>query len=545
MSDRPEPTPPRRKRQTASNDRVMPAATPAAALLTAEPFDDVFERELARLPLNDVGNAERFRRRNEGRFLFVPEMGWLVWIGTHWSGEHAEAALMRAAVATAEAIGQELAALKRERQEVVADARRSGVRLTRDDDGHREPADGEDGCALQDRYDEIVAIEPKLAAWRRETGNRARLSAMTAVAQAYIHRRFADMNPDPALLGTSGGIIRLEGDCRTMRPAEPEDYLTSICGVAHDPSATCPTFLRVLGEVQPDGDVRAFLQRWFGYCLFGHGAEQVFLFCFGGGQNGKSTVIDAVAHVIGDYATTIDINTLLDSGAKRGSEASPDIARLPGKRMLRASEPGGRAMFDEAKIKSLTSGEPIIARHLNRDFFEFMPVFSLTISGNHKPRIQGQDLGIWRRILLLPWLVTVTRRDRDLPARLRAEAAGILNWLLDGAAEYCRRGLDPPESVRVATEHYRQDSDPLGRFLADRTERIGGERVQASVLFSAFLAWCKANGEREWTATGFGRAMNDRGFDKERSGVVAYVGLRLTGGDDGAYVPPDAGDFDR
>jgi len=193
-------------------------------------------------------------------------------------------------------------------------------------------------------------------------------------------------------------------------------------------------------------------------------------------------------------------------------------------------------------------------RHLNRDFFDLRPQFKLTISGNYKPEITGTDDGIWGRVVLVPWMVKIPDEDQDLHLtdKLKAEASGILNRLLDGLRDWLDSGIEAmkPGQVVEATDEYRSDSDPLGRFLSHCIEDDTSARVQSSELYKVFCAWARASGEREWTATGFGKAMRERGYKKKQSNFIYWLGLKLIrsasefepagvgGGSEDARAPP-------
>jgi putative DNA primase/helicase len=314
-------------------------------------------------------------------------------------------------------------------------------------------------------------------------------------------------------------------------PHDPGDLITKLAPVDYDPAAARPAFDTFLAEVQPQAENRRFLAQWHGLSATGETSEQKLAVYWGKGRNGKSTLIDALAHVLGDYSETVPIETFLAEGKGRNAgAATPDLAILPGVRFLRTSEPDRGAKLAEALIKLVTGGEPILARHLNRDYFRFYPQFKLTISGNYRPEIRGSDEGIWRRVQLVPWTVTIAKEkiDPDLGSKLQGEASGILNWLLDGLCDWLDNRLTVPADVTEATDSYRAESDPLGRFLAVCTERAEGLRVQSSVLHRLFLAWAKANCEREWSAQGFGRAMREKGYKSVNSQFIWWVDINTT-----------------
>ncbi|MFN3077186.1 MAG: phage/plasmid primase, P4 family, partial [Alphaproteobacteria bacterium] len=257
-------------------------------------------------------------------------------------------------------------------------------------------------------------------------------------------------------------------------------------------------------------------------------SEQKLVFFHGIGANGKSTLLNIMARILGGYAMSLPFASLIQDDFKRGSEPSPDLARLPAVRMVRASEAEKGSRFSEATIKMMTGGEEMTVRHLNRDFFDFAPVFKLVLSGNHRPTIRGQDHGIWRRLMLVPFLVTITKPDKRLDDDLWAERAGILNWMLDGTRMWLETGLDPPPEVCQATDEYRSDSDRLGQFLNSWTVSTDGVRVQARALYDAYVLWCAENADEPVSMTLFGRMLVERGLAKEKVGVMFYVGLELT-----------------
>jgi putative DNA primase/helicase len=198
--------------------------------------------------------------------------------------------------------------------------------------------------------------------------------------------------------------------------------------------------------------------------------------------------------------------------------------------MLRTSEPEKRSKLAESMIKLVTGGEPLRARHLNRDFFEFKPVFKLIMQGNYKPSIEGTDEGIWARMMVVPWLVMIPEAERDplLTEKLKAEASGILNRLLDGLRDYLDNGLSPPDAVKVATQEYREDSDPIGRFLRDCTRPELKARTAGGDLYKLYEAWAKANGDPKWSPKAFKRGLADHGIRAMKSSSMFYLDIVAT-----------------
>ena len=198
-------------------------------------------------------------------------------------------------------------------------------------------------------------------------------------------------------------------------------------------------------------------------------------------------------------------------------------------RLVVTSEPDLGARFSESTIKQLTGGDRLTARSLNQDFFEFRPTFKLMLSANHRPQIRGQDEGIWRRLLLVPFetVIPVERRDKQLPERLKAEASGILNWMLEGYCLWRTMGLQVPAQVREATQDYRESEDPVGNFLSSETRAAPASSVRASDLYQAYQQWCHDNGEAEFKQKAFGQILTERGFKREKKSVNFYLGIEL------------------
>lgn len=466
----------------------------------AELAGDTADVDLARYERSDLGNAHRLLDRFGADMLHVDDVGWFVWSGRHWTRRRAEATVTMRAHDTARAIRQESLAVRADDPDVWGGT-----------------------AAARGRADD-------LARWSVASGERRRTQGMLAQAAPYVSVGPDALDQGDMILNLRNGTLILEGACDQLRPHAREDHLTRVAAAAYVPEASCPRWLQFLAEVQPALDDRLFLQRLIGYCLTGLTTEQRLAFFFGEGANGKSVFVDTVAYILGDYALTLPFASLLRDDRRRGSEATPDVARLPGVRFARASEPEQGAQFSEAMIKAVTAGEEMTVRHLHRGFFEFSPRFKLILSGNHKPRIRGQDHGIWRRLILVPWSVTIPPELRDplLAHKLREEAPGILNWALDGLRCWLEDGLQVPNRVTAATESYRQDMDPVGRFLtACVVSELGGD-IQATEMYGAYCRWCAVNAERPWSQTAFGKALPDRGIDKKvTKGRVFYQDVRL------------------
>jgi putative DNA primase/helicase len=187
------------------------------------------------------------------------------------------------------------------------------------------------------------------------------------------------------------------------------------------------------------------------------------------GANGKSKFWGAIQYVLGEYAC-VPSKTLLVT--QKHEQHPTQVAALFRKRLAVTSEAKSSDSLDEERVKSLTGKDRLTARRMREDFWDFDPSHTLVIHTNYKPKIKGTDEAIWRRVRLVPWEVTIPEDQRDefLAQKLEAEAPGILRWVVDGAREFLAKGLDVPDSVRAATDDYRQGEDLIGQFLAEMVE---------------------------------------------------------------------------
>lgn len=461
----------------------------------------------ARLAMTDLGNAMRFVHRHGARFLFVPEWGWLAWDGRRWNMAEAQAMVARAVHDTIRAIAREAKALKASQFDIVFETKRNGTEVWRSD---------------------------KLFAWCTASQGNAHVACIARLAQPYLTAAVKDFDADPMVFNVENGTLhfekREEGDYVSLKRHDPGQRITKLAPVGFDPDAACPIYDAFLERMQPSADVRRHLHAWAGVSLTGIHLQYL-MFWYGKGSNGKSTTIDTWHHVVGDYASTLPIETFLDQGRHRkGGDATPDIATLPGVRALRTSEPERSTKLAEGLVKQLTGGEEISARNLNQPFFKFRPAFKMVMSGNYKPKIEGTDDGIWRRVLLVLWGVKIQKSEEDtgLLDKLKGEAAGILNRMLDGLRDYLDHGLNPPEEVLAATQGFREESDPLGRWLQVCVRDAPGQRVQSSIAHKLFNAWSVANAVKPWSMTGFGKAMRERGYTVKQSNVMWFLDIELT-----------------
>ncbi len=276
------------------------------------------------------------------------------------------------------------------------------------------------------------------------------------------HAATADIwDSDPWLLNTPGGIVGLRTG-ETL-PHDPERYMTKITAVA--PGGECPLWRQFLAQVTGDNkELEDFLQRIAGYCLTGSTSEQALFFLYGTGGNGKGVFLNTLSAILADYAAVAPMETFT---ATQGERHPTDLAGLRGARLVTSQETENGRRWAESKIKAMTGGDPISARFMRQDFFTYMPAFKLVIAGNHKPGLSGVNEAIRRRFLLVPFTVTITEPDRELPDKLRAEWPGILAWMIEGCLSWLENGLKPPDPVKDATAAYLSGEDSLAQWTEE------------------------------------------------------------------------------
>lgn len=321
---------------------------------------------------------------------------------------------------------------------------------------------------------------------------------------------------DPWLLNTPGGIVDLHTGA--IRPAKREDYATKTTAVA--PGGECPQWLAFLSRItNGNKDRQDYLQRMCGYALTGITNEQVLLFLYGTGANGKTTFLETIAGVMGDYAEPAPIETFM---ASFGDRHPTEIAWLQGARLVISIEPDEGKLWNESKVKLLTGGDRIAARRMRQDFFKFIPQFKLMIAGNHKPGLRTADEAMRRRLRLLPFTVTIPESERDpgLADKLRDEWGGVLQWAIDGCLEWQSKGLQTPETVRVATDDYFDDEDEISQWIEDRCEKKDSHFTPFKNLYDDWTDWCLENRDnvvRDRSRKWFSGQLQSHGFESTRT----------------------------
>ena len=361
-------------------------------------------------------------------------------------------------------------------------------------------------------------------------------SAKTVMAVKHIARADPRIAATPEqwdardfLLNTPGGTVDLHTGM--LRLHQREDYLTKIAGVAPNASMPHPNFQRFLKDVTcGDEGLATYLRRIAGYCLTGDCREQVLILCVGVGANGKSTLLDALCYVFGDYAKVIAAETLLES---RNGRHPTEIANLMGVRLALSSELEEGQAWSEARIKALTGDERLAGRFMRQDFFDFRKTHKHIVAGNHRPGLRTVDTAIRRRMHLIPFEAKFTgeTRDRHMLDKLRAEGPAILAWAIQGCVDWQKHGLSMPQKVMAATDEYLASMDLLQLWIDECCVTTDPtSREKSSALYASFAAWKAERGEGVPSHMRFSEWLQGAGFRKLKStgGAMVFEGIALS-----------------
>jgi len=382
----------------------------------------------------------------------------------------------------------------------------------------------------------------EVSKWARTSQNSGRIAAMLRFARSDLSIEPAALDYDIWLLNCQNGTVDLRA--RELREHRRDDYITKLCPVEFDPKAEAPRFERFLYEVF-DGDegTICFVRRFAGSSASGSTKDRAFVVLCGAGKNGKTTLLELLRTALGDYAKDTPVATVMQ---KDYEGVGNDVAVLKGSRFVTASESEKGRKLAVAKIKKLVGSDTVSARFLYGEFFEFRPEMKLWIATNHKPIIEETADGIWDRVHLVPFGVRFEgdRVDEDLGEKLRAEAAGVLAWIVRGCLEWQRDGLNPPPNVLSATEQYREESDSLRMFFEDCCVLDSKAEASASELRQAYARWAKAVGEKAMKTKAFETELEEHSFESFRytSGPMrGRRGWRGIGLSDDTHLPDGGG----
>lgn len=318
-------------------------------------------------------------------------------------------------------------------------------------------------------------------------------------------------NRDHWLLGTPEGTVDLKTG--KLRPARYDDLITKSTAVAPRdmPTPVWDAFLKRIMRHAPE--IIPYLYRVMGYSLTGSTEEQIAIFAYGQGQNGKGTFFNTISDILGDYSGVAPSDFLI----KKNERHPTDIAGLAGARLVIASELEGGSKWDQQRFKQLTGGDRVAARLMGQNFFTFIPNWLLCIFANTKPSIQSVDKAMARRMRLIPFTQNIPDKERDqkLGEKLRAEWPGILYKLIQGCLDWQRIGLKDPDAVLAATQNYLEAEDILGQWIAENTVPGNGPTL-SQWLYTDWSKWCDRAGIRPGSLKGFVGRLTDRGYEPGR-----------------------------
>jgi P4 family phage/plasmid primase-like protien len=449
----------------------------------------------------DRGNAERvLDRHGENIHYCEPMRKFFVWSGQNWQLDDVRAV-----------------------ERYVKETQRSLYRWATAKLKESGEPDGD--LDKQAEAKKLLATIKHCLAWENQKKVAACIDSMKSERGVPIVPQQLDC--DPFLFNCLSGTINLKtGEQYAHRRG---DLLTKLAPVHYDPDAGCPLWLSCLDTwMAGNPALIGYLQRVAGYCLTGSVSEQVLWLFHGGGQNGKSVFLRTIQDLMGDYATS-GVDDLLMQ--KRGQSHPTEIADLFGKRLVLTVEQDQGRKMAEAIMKKLTGEDVLKGRRMREDFWEFQPTHKIILAANHKPEIQGQDKGVWRRIKLVPWNVTIPdgKRDMNLLKKLEAEWPGILAWAVRGCLEWQRSGLAEPKDVTDATNAYRAEQNEVAEFIAECCTVNKELSVRAGILHSEFQKWLG----RDVTKNAFAALMLANGYqsvpDSDKCKVYKGIGLNHKG----------------
>jgi len=431
------------------------------------------------IPLTDLGNAERLKNHFGDRLRFVTRWGrWIFWNGKFWQQDFSGA-----------------------------------VNYFAGQTAKRIHAEAEDCSTLEE--------QKKINHHAIKSQSKRSIDAMVNLARHHLAIEPNQLDKDSMLFNCNNGTL----DLRTgeLLPHKAKNFITKNCGIDFNPEAKAPRWEKFLNEVMlGDRAMTSYLQRISGYALTGSTKEQCIFVLLGGGRNGKSTFIETLKTVFGDYSQKARADSFL-TGKSEG--ANNDVARLDGTRLCIASEIGSEKTLNEPLVKEMTGGDTVTARFLYKEYFSFKPQFKIILAVNEEPKINGKDLGIWRRIRLIDFghTVPLDEIDNGLMEKLILEAPGILAWAVQGCADWLEHGLEDPLTVMKSTEAYRARSDSFESFWKTCVEE-SEEDFPAKDFYSEYLAFSLANKFEPLSINQFGRQMTRRGHG---STLVTICGKRV------------------
>lgn len=380
------------------------------------------------------------------------------------------------------------------------------------------------GQALQALAESMPAKEATpVARAALKCQSRTGITSVLDLLRAHVAVGDGGFDLDPFHLNTPGGVF----DLRTGRQIEGDRQyrLATACapapGVPH-------RWLRFLEDLTGgDPAFQDYLQLSMGYTLTGAMSEKVFWFIWGSSSDtGKSTFISVLQGILGDYSSSVDVKAFLSADANR---LRPELAQLPGVRLVTATEPATGRVWDEETIKAITGGDTIQTRLLYGQPFTYEPQFKIIVAGNHEPAIRNIDDAMKRRIRIMPFNIKVPeeRKVRDLAQQIiREEGPQVLAWLMEGARRWVAEGLETPQVVALKTDAYTQEEDMMAEWISEVCEFDPAYQTPRQLLFEHWSMWMKARNRGPGSIQAFRQEFEDRTAQFE----IKESRLKLDGG---------------
>lgn len=436
-------------------------------------MDQTEIQKLMNLPLTGAGNAERLQALLAENWKYVPQIKrWLQWNGRYWQEEE-EAAVYVAAVAAFRQLSAAIRSLPNSNDKTEMQRRQS------------------------------------IADWLEKAEHASKMKDAFLFLENLAKEDYNAFDADPLLLNVQNGTLNLATG--QLQPHDRQNLLTKICAASYEENTAATLWEETVSTILPDPNLRRWMQKFMGYCLTGSTEEEKFLIAYGPGGCGKGTFFETIGAALGDFKSTIPIDTLLaGTFYTNGEGPTPELAKLAGKRYVLSSECNKCRRMDEAKMKLLTGGDTISARRLHTDSFEYHPSFKLILQTNHLPNISDSlDNGIRRRLVIIPFNAQIATRDLKLKQKLLTEEnlSACLAWCMEGAKLWKQEGLDDlPEAAKNAASQFYEENDLLQQWLDERTEPSLGF-LKFTKALEDFNNWLLIGGNRTWQRKRFSEAM--------------------------------------
>ena len=364
--------------------------------------------------------------------------------------------------------------------------------------------------------------EKAFSKFTNKLANRSHRVTMIKDAAPYLSISYSDLDKENDLLNCLNGTLNL----RTLefREHNQEDMLSMTTGCNYDPNARCDAWINFLDQImEGDKGKISYLQKICGYALTADiSQEQSFILYGSTSRNGKSTFLETIGAMMGDYSITAN-PAIFEDRTKNSSNASPDIAALDGKRLIRISEIPRRMLFNSSLFKQLTGGDKLRARFLYEDGFDFRPVGKFVFNTNHLPVINDNSVFASDRLKVIEFNrhFNESEQDKTLKGRLTQpeELSGILNWCIQGLTAYLDEGLVPPNAVQIATENFHSDSDKLHNFIKECMDDDIHYSITMKEAYAAYVIWCRENGYGTDSKSSFKADLQSRGLLKNTGTV--------------------------